>query len=961
MVAMKSLTTWFFVLVAVGVGFLIWFNNRPKPVDVGRLMRDARRAQRRGDSEKAGQLAAAVLKVDPANSDARMVAADASTRAEQLDDAIEHYAHVSTDHPDYVKAMWAQGDLLLFRKRAEEAEAALRAALKLDASIPRANMKLALLLAAEGRRWESLSFLLKRIRSGQLQPEPNSTRPVPLDLLYAVSLGDVVDADVADGFIKTRPEFMFPYLSRVRRLLQNDERSEAEALLRKIISAEGSLEAHAVLGELLAGRQAEFSDWLAALPSDADSHPGVWLAKGLQARELGQTTAAVHCFVQAVLLDPDHAKANHQLAQALGHAGEKRLAKLISDRAEQLVNLKELLDSVRSAPRDVERMAEMSRRLEHLGRIWEAAEWAKVVAILEPNPASTQRARLLISRARATKLTASRTPVANQPARLIDLNRFPPPDWSTLGDRDRHSSRSLGSPSVATIRFADATEAVGLDFRYFNAGDPKTAGRQMFEYTGGGIGVLDIDLDGWPDMYFTQGREWPDDGSATKWHNRLFRSLGRGSGYAEVAIASGTDDRGFGQGVSVGDFDADGFPDLYVANIGRNRLLRNNGDGTFSDVTTRIDDQTGIWTTSCLVADLNGDGLPDLYDVNYLMGDDVFEKMCPGLGRSSETFRACNPAWFEGEPDQAYVNWGDGTFRRVTDGWNLTAANTKGLGIVAADLDGNGMLDVFVANDGVANACFLNHSKDSGTPQFEECAMTLGVGFDDDGRPQGCMGIAADDADHDGRPDLFVTNFYDESNTLYLQRSEGLFADRTRPSGLREPGFKQLGFGTQFLDADLDGWPDLLVTNGHIDDFSFEGKPHEMPPHCYRNVGVRFELLPAKQLGAFFEGKYLGRSLTRLDFDRDGREDFVIGHLDAPSRLIRNTTERAGQSVSVKLIGSRDRDATGAVVSVRVGDEVVSRTLFAGDGYHSSNEKTRCSGRRFCHGFCARDSQMAGR
>jgi hypothetical protein len=338
------------------------------------------------------------------------------------------------------------------------------------------------------------------------------------------------------------------------------------------------------------------------------------------------------------------------------------------------------------------------------------------------------------------------------------------------------------------------------------------------------------------------------------------------------------------------------------------------------------------------LADLNGDGLPDIYDVNYLQGADVYERVCGEGGKP----RACTPAAFEPQPDRFYLNLGDGRFEERTEAAGLNVAGGNGLGIVAGDVDGSGRLSLFVANDEDANFCFINETAKPGAePRFVERGVLAGLAYDGDGKALACMGVAAGDADGDGKLDLYVTNFYEEPNTLYLQGPGGMFVDATSASGLRAPSYRMLGFGTQFIDGELDGELDLVVTNGHIDDLSYQQVPFEMPPQYFRGLGGgKFVERPAAELGEFFQGKYLGRGLARLDWNRDGREDFVVSHLDAPAALVANVSADTGHYLALQLRGVKSaRDAIGATVTIVAGGRRRTQWLTAGDGYQASNQR----------------------
>ncbi len=278
----------------------------------------------------------------------------------------------------------------------------------------------------------------------------------------------------------------------------------------------------------------------------------------------------------------------------------------------------------------------------------------------------------------------------------------------------------------------------------------------------------------------------------------------------------------------------------------------------------------------------------------------------------------------------------------MTEAAGLRVAGGNGLGIVAADFDRTGRLNLFVANDQDANFYFVNRTTTAGArPMFEERGLLSGLAFDGDGRALASMGVAAGDANGDGRLDLLVTNFSQESSTLYLHDNGDSFTDATGPSGLREPSYPMLGFGAQFLDGESDGLEDLVVTNGHIHEFSAPGVSYAMRPQYFRNRGDgRFEELSADTLGPYFGQSRFGRGLARLDFNRDGRDDFAVSALEAPATLVSNQTPAAGHFLSVHLRGVRSsRDAIGAVVTARVGGGEQTKWLNAGDGYHASNQR----------------------
>ena len=404
------------------------------------------------------------------------------------------------------------------------------------------------------------------------------------------------------------------------------ERLNAETLLRRIVAAAPQLlDAQAQLGRLLVDSP-EFLDWQARLPPDAVQHPEIWVTEGLWARQQGQLLAAARCFGEALRLYPDHQMACHHLAVVLNALGRKELAGLFAERAAKLELLQSLFSTVTDGPDIVRRIIET---LEVLDRRWEAAAWSYVAFRSDENLVWAQRniQRLAGGLGSVAELTH---PVANPVARL-ELQRYPLPTWKSAAGAKVHAA-PLANVPPCRVHFVDRAAEAGLNFRHYNGADPTGRRAYMFEYSGGGVGVLDYDGDGWPDIYLTQGCPWPLQPEQTQYRDRLFRNLGNGR-LEDVTEAARLGDNGLSQGVTVGDYNNDGFPDLFVANIGASRFYQNNGDGTFRDITEQTGTATNLWGSSCVLADLNGDTLPDLYCVTYLAGPEVYEKVCETEGR----------------------------------------------------------------------------------------------------------------------------------------------------------------------------------------------------------------------------------------------------------------------------------------------------------------------------------------
>ncbi len=405
------------------------------------------------------------------------------------------------------------------------------------------------------------------------------------------------------------------------------------------------------------------------------------------------------------------------------------------------------------------------------------------------------------------------------------------------------------------------------------------AGPRMFEFTGGGVAVCDFDRDGWLDTFWGQGVPWPagrstppepgdsgeghaDEGLGTGVIDRLFWNR-EGRSWRDVTRESHARDTGFTQGVAACDLDGDGFPELVVANIGGASVLWNRGDGSFAAAPLPV---SAGWSTSLAVADFTDDGQPDVYVVRYLGGPEIYTRTCPD---SDGRPHSCLPQHFPAEPDLFLRSLGDGSFVDDTQAAGFVEPDGKGLGVAVADFNGDGRLDLFVANDTTPNFLWIRQPQGDATdpafrdPAFRDEGLASGLALNGDGRAQADMGIALDDADGNGLFDLFVTKFFNETNTLSLQVRPGEFVDKTGGSGLGESSLRLLGFGTQFVDANMDGRPDIALVNGHIDDARHRGEPFEMRPQFYRNLGAgRFEELHANVVGECFARESLGRGMA---------------------------------------------------------------------------------------------------
>jgi enediyne biosynthesis protein E4 len=465
----------------------------------------------------------------------------------------------------------------------------------------------------------------------------------------------------------------------------------------------------------------------------------------------------------------------------------------------------------------------------------------------------------------------------------------------------------------SAIPFIDVTAQTGLDFVHVNGAKGQLL---LPEVIGAGGALFDYDNDGDLDLFAVQG-EAAGPSAAGKPMSRLYRNdAARGTAagfrFVDVTDRSGIVATGSGMGATTGDVDNDGWVDLYVTYLGANKLFRNRGDGTFDDVTARAGVAVGRWSSSATFFDYDRDGWLDLFVAHYVDFAPTMKRDC----FSSHSARDyCNPAVYAAVPSTLFRNSRDGTFADVSARAGLQRAAARSLGVLAADFNGDGWTDLYVANDGDPNQLWLNQR---GSGAFRDEALLSGVALDRSGRPQGSMGIDAADVDGDGDEDLVVTNLDNEGHTFYRNVGNGLYEDRTVEAGIFKLGFT--GFGARFADYDNDGWPDLLIVNGAVRHMSAQlraGDPYPLKQRrqLFRNEsGRRFADISDRGGGAFAELQ-VGRGLALGDLDNDGDSDAVIFNNSGPATVLLNQVGSAARWLGARVMDGR-RDALQARVSL---------------------------------------------
>jgi enediyne biosynthesis protein E4 len=501
----------------------------------------------------------------------------------------------------------------------------------------------------------------------------------------------------------------------------------------------------------------------------------------------------------------------------------------------------------------------------------------------------------------------------------------------------------LMSPSsAADVQFTDITQAAGIDFKHENSATPN---KYLIETMGGGVAMLDADKDGRLDLFFTNGARIDDpqppgkrpDKSEPRFWNRMYRQKEDGTfvDVTEKAGVSGAGADNYGMGVAVGDFDNDGFEDLYVTSYGGNTLYRNTGNGTFADVTGRAGVGAGGWSASAGFFDYDNDGKLDLFVTRYLSWTFQHNRHC---GEKKPGYRAyCHPDNFDGASNLLYRNNGNGTFTDVSVKAGIADVPGKGLGVAFTDYDRDGFVDIYVANDSVQ--CFLYRNNRDGT--FTEVGLLAGVGFNEDGKTFAGMGVDVADYDNDGHADIIVTDLSNERYMLFRQSADGSFRESTNLTGLGGATLPFSGWSTRFFDYDNDGWKDLFVAQGHVMDTIEKTSPnlkYLQPPLLLRNERGRFvRVLP----GAAFQREWAGRGAAFGDLDNDGDTDVVVSNVGQKAYVLRNDGGSLANWLGIRTVGTRsNRDGIGSHITVVTPAGLVQHlTVNTAAGYLSASDK----------------------
>jgi hypothetical protein len=491
------------------------------------------------------------------------------------------------------------------------------------------------------------------------------------------------------------------------------------------------------------------------------------------------------------------------------------------------------------------------------------------------------------------------------------------------------SKSSAQNARQAAIQFTNVTESAGIKYKHFKGNKGVSINREEF---GPGVCIADFDGDGWQDIYFVNGRDLYDRGISVS--NALYRNNHDGT-FTDVTEKAGVPGTGYGLGCVWGDFDNDGFPDLFVTQYGKNVLYRNNGNGTFTDVTDRAGVgglESGAFHSGATFLDYDRDGWLDLYVGSYVnLGDKRYCKL-------GDVLSSCAPSEYRGSPDALYHNNHDGTFTNVTQSAGIYQPLGKNLSVQAADYDNDGWPDLFVANDGL-NA-YLYHNEHKG--EFKEVGLSTGMAVTSRGTVMAAMCISLGDYDNDGQLDLYISDFQRSSDHLWHNDGKGFFDEVSDEAGITQPTRDVLSFGGGFVDYDNDGWLDIFIANGHV----YPEVEQATPGTHYKQINSLFHnesngkfVEVSKSSGNGFYTPYAGRGVAFADFDNDGFMDVLVANNGDPPLLLHNSGSDGNNFVNFKLVGKKsNRDAMGARVHVVSGTMSQIREITGGGSYLSQSD-----------------------
>lgn len=873
----------------------------------------------RGHFDQAWKRIQPLLIATPDDPSLAVTAAEIQMNRGELDAARQFVSDIQSNDPDLsAQVQQLVATTYLYEGRLSEALSPLQELIRIKPDDTITRRLLVDVFHAQGRRHAAVEHLHALIRLRAFTTE---------DLLLLGDLERIPDSEQFAQSMSQVPSERHHYLTyQARQQLKKIQYDKALPLLNEALELNSdNVEAWVWLGHCYAEMEdrENLQRWLASRPPGAEEHPVYWTVLGRwfeQRQEAGRAAAA---YRQALALDPGSRVATGGIARAALLLGLDEIARGFNERLRLLQQVTEYgVDLVYSQQTD--KLSQLVDVYELLG----SKELHDAWQMFESHSGFSSQGGPDVE-------PTADTPVQIEPLLAkVKAAALPPVDIDKLLDGQSQGNVAAAKTQArAEISLVDVTAAAGLsDVSYdwgMKSSEPDVP---IYRAMGGGTAAIDYDLDGWPDLYFSVagGDLKPADSNRPK---RFYRNIG--GRFLDVSVATGAGDVGYGQAVLTQDLNQDGADDLVVCNIGSLRVLYNAGDGTFEDAVEMPLHSDNIWVSTAAIADYNGDRLPDIYAVTYLGDREYFDAVCY---HPDGTPAGCGPRNFPGGRDYLWLNQGDGSWRDSQAALETADSRGRGLGAIVSDIDGQPGLEIYVANDTSANDLLRLRQSDASL-KIESLTYS-GTGLGALGKPQGSMGLAIADLDHNLFEDLVVTNFRDEDNCVLLQQSPGLFQNVSRRWGMNRADVPLVGFGAQTIDFDRDSWQDLLVVNGHIEDETDHGGLYRMLPLLYQNDGSQFVAVDAGPSDSYLAQPVLARSLMRLDYDRDSRADLVITHTDSPAVVLANRTDTDNHWLQLELIGVEcERAAVGTIVDVQIGAEASRHSLALGEGFYGSDQR----------------------
>ena len=865
-----------------------------------------------------------ILVSDPTNVEVLFRLAQIRFQRGDLETAIELLDAIPANDPDAgLPALGQSADWCLEAGRYAEAERRYRDVLARVPNAVVAHRQLAFLLNRQGRRHEAVPHLRSLCQLGDIRQD---------ELHALLVIGHAIFEDPNQPVAEDGARHYWPIgaVAEARMLFTASQFSDALAALEETVSAESVLPSVMAFYGLLAIEsqdEAKFRWWLSRCDEAVRGYSEYWSAIGASLVNERKFEEAAHALLRAIDLDPTDLASMRRMNQTLQALKRDEEAERWVDRYVAQRNATLASNSIgETSEVKFEDFETVATNLESLGRPLEAVTWRLFGAFYRQDDQQV----LKDLNQRRKELASSSDAFPDQAIRLekMSILDFPEPTLEVaVGEvLPFPESTAKSEETYPKPRFENIAGRLGLDHAYRVASQPQSYRFALYQSLGGGVAVLDYDLDGQPDLYLAQGGTEPPKMRASI-SNLFFRQV---DGEIEsIGSESGTEEYLYTVGVTAGDWNQDGFQDLVLANIGNQVLLINNGDGTFRREEFEPDPENANLVSSVAMGDLSGDSIPDLVSLYYVEDPAMLAR--PELSEDGNVLTV-SPASFTPGIDRLTINDGAGGLLSQRISESDSHAST-GLGVVIADWNGKPGNEIFVGNDIRANHLW---ARSESTSQWSELAALAGCAHGHGGIATASMGIAVADFDQSGTLDIHIANFYQEPVSLFMNRG-GAFEDRAIQYKLHQPSLQVLGFGCQAIDYNNDGRSDLVVTNGNIE--KAPGEPLEQSPQFFINRGGEFRLLDVEEPSNYWQGKYLGRGMARLDFNRDGQMDLMITHLGAPTALLLNETHAGNNWLQVQLVGTQsERDAIGAKVVVTLSGKEHVQWMVGGDGYLCRND-----------------------